>query len=123
MILNRMEKRNNNVDVGDSLVLEFLNIWSDLKKFNSQGKLPNDDTRYETMTKARFNRQIDPRDDQQNLFAEYNGTYMVKRGKKEVNVCKKQTNSTNNTSMYAWHLDLFVYGPLGGLVSFGVSLL
>ena len=82
MILNRMEKRNNNVDVGDSLVLEFLNIWSDLKKFNSQGKLPNDDTRYETMTKARFNRQIDPRDDQQNLFAEYNGTYMVKRGKK-----------------------------------------
>ena len=83
MILNRMEKRNNNV--GDSLVLEFLNIWSDLKKFNSQETtLPNDESslRYESITKARFNRQIDPRDDQQNLFAEYNGTYMVKRGKK-----------------------------------------
>ena len=77
------EKRNNNI--GDSLVVEFLNIWSDLKKFNSK-ESPSKDVESSHLSGsnevARVDRLIDPRDVQENLFAEYNGTYMVKRGRK-----------------------------------------
>ena len=77
------EKRNNNI--GDSLVIEFLNIWSDLKKFNSK-ESPSKDVEGSHLTGsnevARVDRLIDPRDVQENLFAGYNGTYMVKRGRK-----------------------------------------
>ena len=79
-----VEKCNNNN--GDSLVTEFLNIWSDLKKFDSREResLSENERSLPIINVERVDRMIDPRDVQENLFAEYNGTYMVKRGKKVI---------------------------------------
>ena len=79
-----VEKCNNNIE--DNLVTEFLNIWSDLKKFNSteRDSLSEKETSPPIINVERVDRMIDPRDVQENLFAEYNGTYKVKRGKKVI---------------------------------------
>ena len=89
-----MERHNNNIE--DSLVAEFLNIWSDLKRFHSPISKTDDKTGAQDETLTRIDRRkniLDPRDVQENLFSEYSGTYMVKKktsAVKEVSDCKKR---------------------------------
>lgn len=93
-----VEKCNNNI--GDSLVTEFLNIWSDLKKYNNgkRDSLSENESSLPILNVERVDRMIDPRDVQENLFAEYNGTYMVKRGKKVIS-SKAEVIPTRKTKL------------------------
>ena len=88
---------NLNNNTGDSLVVEFLNIWSDLRKFNGAESLSSDigSTLSFTKTISRNDRLIDPRDIQANLFAQYSGTYQVKCRQKVMNSePRKETTPT-----------------------------
>ena len=89
-----MERHNNNIE--GSLVAEFLNIWSDLKRFHSPISETGDKTGAQDETLTRIDRRkniLDPRDVHENLFSEYSGTYMVKKktsAVKEVSSSKKR---------------------------------